>query len=95
MGLTFLVLAYRDFHGKEAVVYCVIFIVVRPHCSTTYVDVAYCYRPSSVVCRSVTIVSPAKTAESIVMTFSICTMVHLRNHMLDGGPDPPHEKGQF
>jgi len=26
----------------------------------TYVDAAYCYRPSSVVCRSVTLVSPAK-----------------------------------
>ena len=25
----------------------------RPHCSSTYVDAAYCYRPSSVVCRSV------------------------------------------
>ena len=28
-------------------------ITIRPHCSTTYVDAAYCYRPSSVVCRSV------------------------------------------
>ena len=38
--------------------------IIRPHRSTTYVDAAYCYRPSSVVClsvcRSVTIVSPAK-----------------------------------
>ena len=25
----------------------------RPHRSTTYIDAAYCYRPSSVVCRSV------------------------------------------
>jgi len=25
----------------------------RPHRSTTYVDAAYCYRPSNVVCRSV------------------------------------------
>ena len=24
-----------------------------PHCSTKYVDAAYCYRPSSVVCLSV------------------------------------------
>ena len=28
-------------------------VVVRPRRSTTYVDVAYCYRPSSVVCHSV------------------------------------------
>jgi len=35
----------------------------RPHRNTTYVDAAYCYRPSRVVCRSVcqsvTVVSPA------------------------------------
>jgi len=28
-------------------------IIIRPHRSTTYIDAAYCYRPSSVVCRSV------------------------------------------
>jgi len=27
--------------------------IIRPHRSTTYVDAAYCYRPSSVVCPSV------------------------------------------
>jgi len=27
--------------------------IIRPHHSTTYVDAAYCYRPSSVVCLSV------------------------------------------
>jgi len=46
----------------------IITIVIGPHCSTMYVDAAYCYRPSSVVCqtvcRSVTLVSPAKTAEA-------------------------------
>ena len=36
-------------------------IIIRPHRSATYVDVAHCHRPSSVVCRSVTLVSPAKT----------------------------------
>jgi len=35
---------------------------------TTYVDAVYCYRPS-VVCRSVTLVSSAKTAEPIEMPF--------------------------
>ena len=42
--------------------------IIRPHRSTTHVDAAYCYRPSSVVCwlsvclsvgRSITVVSPA------------------------------------
>ena len=28
-------------------------IIIRPHRSTTYVDAAYCYRQSSVVCRFV------------------------------------------
>jgi len=27
-------------------------LFIRPHCSITYVDVAYCYRPSSLVCLS-------------------------------------------
>ena len=27
--------------------------IIRPHRTTTYVDAAYCYRPSIVVCRSV------------------------------------------
>jgi len=41
--------------------------IIRPHRSTTYIDAAYCYRLSSVVCQlvcqSVTVVSPAKTAK--------------------------------
>jgi len=28
-------------------------VIVRPHYSTTYVDAACCYRPSRVVCLSV------------------------------------------
>ena len=43
--------------------------IIRPHRSTTYADAAYCYRPSSVVCRSVcqsvTAVSHAEMAEPI------------------------------
>jgi len=34
--------------------------------SQYYIDVAYCYRPSSMLCRSVTIVSPAKMAEPCI-----------------------------
>jgi len=37
------------------------------------VDAVYCYRPSSVVCLSVTLVSPAKTAEPIEMPFGLRT----------------------
>ena len=44
---------------------------------------------TSVVCRSVclsvTIVSPAKTAEPIEMPFGIWTRVDLRKHVLDDG----------
>ena len=48
------------------------------------IDVA-CYRPSSVVYRSVTVVSPAKTAEPIEMPFGLRTRVGPRNHVLGGG----------
>ena len=58
--------------------------IFRLHRSTTYVDVAYCYRQSSVVCPSVTLVSPAKTAEPIVMPFGLRTRVGPGNHVLDG-----------
>jgi len=60
--------------------------------------VAYSYRPSSVVCRSVglsvTLVSPAKTAAPIELPFGLRTWVGPGNHVLDGDPDP-HGKGQF
>jgi len=40
-----------------------ILCLIRPHRSTTYVDVAYSYRPSSMVCRSVCHVSePCKNS---------------------------------
>jgi len=64
--------------------------IIRLHRSTTYVDVAYCYRPSSMVCRSVclyfTLVSPAKTAEAIEMPFGLRTLVGPVKHVLGGGP---------
>jgi len=62
---------------------------------TTYVDAAYCYLPSSVVCPSVTVVSPAKIPEPIQMSFGLRTWVGPRNHLLDEGPDPPIETGNF
>jgi len=60
--------------------------IFRPHRSTKYVDVAMCFRPSSVVCwsvcLSVTLVSPAKTDEPIKMPFWLRTQVGPRNHVL-------------
>ena len=56
---------------------------------------AYCYRQTSVVCRSVclsvTIESSAKTTEPFGMPFGLRTLVGPRNHVLDGvqTPDPP------
>jgi len=63
--------------------------IIRPHRSTTYEDTAYCYRPSSVVwrsvCRSVCHTNePSKTAAPIEMPFGLRTRVGPRNHVLDG-----------
>jgi len=59
------------------------------------VDVVYCYWPSSmVVCRSVILVIPAKTAELIEMPFGLWVWMGPGYHELGGGPDP-HEKRQF
>jgi len=71
--------------------------IIRPHHSTTYIDAAYCYQPSCVVCRSVcmsvTLVSAAKMAEPTEMPFGLRTQVGPGNHVLDGGPDAPHGNG--
>ena len=61
-------------------------IILLRRIAVRYVDAAYCYRPSSVVCLSVTVVSPAKTAEPIEMPFMLRTRVSPRNHVLDGAP---------
>ena len=61
------------------------FAIIRPHGSTTYVDVAYCYRRVMwSVCWSVTVVIPAKIAELNEMPFGLRTQVGPRNHVLDG-----------
>ena len=44
---------------------------------------------------SVTLVSPAKTAEPIEMLFDLRTRVGPRNHVLDGSADPPMGRGDF
>ena len=73
--------------------------IIRPHRNTAYLDVAYCYRLTNVVRRSVgrfvglsvTLVSPAKTAEPMEMPFGLRIWVGPWNHVLDGGADPPWE----
>jgi len=59
--------------------------------STTYVDAAYCYRLSSVVGLSVTLVSAAKVAEPMEMPFGRRTLVGPGNHVLDGVQIPTQE----
>jgi len=44
---------------------------------------------------SVTLVSPAKTAAPIELSFGLRTWVGPGNHVLDGGPDPPWEGANF
>ena len=44
---------------------------------------------------SVTPVSPAKTAEQIEMTCGLRTWLGPRDHVLDGGSDPPWEGANF
>jgi len=64
---------YHPLSWKKITHYVLQIIIIRLHCSTTYVDVAYCYQPSSVwsVGLSITLVIPAKTAEPIEMPFGI------------------------
>jgi len=69
--------------------------IIRSHRSTTYVDAAYSYRVAWSVGRSVTLVSPAKTAAPIELPLELMTWVGPMNHVLDGGPDPPMGKGKF
>jgi len=45
--------------------------------------------------QSVTLVSPAKTAEPIEMLFELRTRVGAGNYVLDGCPDFPMERGNF
>ena len=69
--------------------------IIRPHRSNMHVDAAYCYLLTSVVCRSVgrsvTPVSPSKTAELIEVPFALSARVGPGNRVLDEGPDLPWE----
>ena len=44
---------------------------------------------------SVAILSPAKIAEPIEMLLRLWTWVGPRNHVTDGGPDPPMQRDNF
>ena len=68
---------------------------MRPHCSTTYVAAAHCYRTSSVVSPSVTLVSPAKTAETIMIPFAMRTREEVKRTEVLYRVEIPHGKGQF
>ena len=46
-------------------------------------------------CLSVTLVSPAKTAEPIVMLSGLRTWLGPRDHVLDGGSDLPMGRDNF
>jgi len=66
-----------------------------------YVDAAYCYRQSSVVCRSVSLsvmivsCTGTKMAEPIELPFGMWTRVVPRKYVVDGGAQctlaPPDE----
>jgi len=45
--------------------------------------------------RSVTLVSPAETAEPFKMPFGLRTWVGPGNHVLNGGSDPHMRRGSF
>jgi len=69
--------------------------IFRQYCFTTYLDAAYCYRLSSVVCGSVclclTLVSPAKIAALIEMPFGLRTRVAQGTMYCMGVQIPPWE----
>jgi len=70
-------------------------MLLGPHRSTTSVDAAYCYRPSGVVCLSVTLVSPTKTVGPIEIPFVLWSQVGPGNHVLDGSQAPRMGRGDL
>jgi len=63
--------------------------IIRPHRSTAYIDAAYCYWQSSVICRSaVRILIPAKMAEPIEVPFGLLTHMG-QGTMMRWGPNHP------
>ena len=76
----------------------------RPHRRTTYVDAAYCYRSSSVVCRSVCLSVGLSVCHTSELCKNGCTeraavwveeLGRPGNHVLDGVQIPPWEGANF
>jgi len=70
--------------------YCVTFCIFRPHHSTMYVDAAYCYRWSSIVCLS----QSSALQKWIDMPSGLWTRVSPKNNY-EMGVQISHGKGQF
>jgi len=70
-------------------------VIIRPHARiapTTYVDAAYCYRPSSVVCRLICHTSePCKNGWTDVDAVWVEDSGGPREPCIRWGPDPPWE----
>jgi len=58
---------------------CILYYVIRQHCSSTYIDV------TDRIAWPVTVTSPAKTAELIEIPFGLWTRVGPKKHVLHGG----------
>ena len=70
--------------------------VVGTHRSTTYVDAAYSYRPSSVVCRSVCHTSePCKNGCTDRAAIWVEDLGAPGEPCIRWGPDPPWETANF
>ena len=91
----------RDYNHHSLTLASTYCTVVRPHRSTTYVDAAYSYRPSSVVCLSVCLSvchtsEPCKNGCTDRAAFWVEDLMGgPGNHVLDGSPDPPMGRGKF
>ena len=77
---------YRDKATRILQVSPLVRVIIRLHCSAGWP-----------ICGSVgqsdTIVSPVKAAEPVKIPCGIWTWVAQRNHVLDGGQDPPTHAG--
>ena len=68
----------------------------RPHRSTTYVNAAYCYRPSSVVCLCVCHTSePCKNGCTDRHTIWVGDSCGLKEPCIGWGPDSHMGRGNF
>jgi len=79
-------------------------LIFRPHRSTTYVDAAYSYRPTSVVCRSVCLSvchsvchtsEPCKNGCTDRAAFWVEDLGGSGKPRIRWGPDPPWEGANF